>query len=136
MDDAPFVDEELEPNPDLNRITNAVIGAAIAVHRELGPGYFESVYENALAIEFHNRGIEFQRQVMFPVLYDGQLVGEGKLDFLIEKQLIVELKAVDSLSSIHTAQVIAYLKATNCRLALLINFNVRKLVDGVKRVAK
>jgi len=135
MDELPFVDEELEPDPELNRITNTVIGAAIAVHRALGPGYFESVYENALVIEFLKRGIHFQRQVTFPVLYDGQTVGEGKLDFLIEKKVIVELKAVEALNSLHSAQVISYLKTTKCRLALIINFNVRKLVDGVRRIA-
>ena len=134
MDEA-FVDEDMEPNPELNRITNLIIGAAIAVHKELGPGYQESCYENALAIEFNARGIRFVRQPIFSILYRGEKVGEGRLDFLVEDTVVVELKAVESISSLHVAQSISYMKATKKRLALIINFNVRKLVDGIRRVA-
>ena len=135
MENEAFVDEESEPNPEWNRITNLIIGAAIAVHKELGPGHLESCYENALAIEFVARNIRFVRQATFPVLYRSQKVGEGRLDFLVEDMIVLELKAIESISSLHVAQAISYLKATEKRLALIINFNVRKLVDGIRRIA-
>jgi GxxExxY protein len=136
MDPDLLVDEEMEPDPELNRITNMILGAAFEVHTELGPGYGESIYENALASEFRRRGIHFVRQPVFPVLYKGELVGEGRLDFLVEDQVVLELKAVESLSSLFTSQVISYLKATGRRLALLLNFNVRRLKDGIRRIAR
>ena len=135
MADEVFVDEEEEPNALFNRITNDVIGAAIAVHRALGPGYAESVYEKALEIEFRKRRIFFERQLEFPVLYDGIEVGKGRVDFLVEDAVVVELKAVESLAPIHTSQIISYLKASGKHLAIIINFNCRKLIDGVKRVS-
>jgi GxxExxY protein len=135
MADEVFVDEEEEPNALFNRITNDVIGAAIAVHRTLGPGYAESVYEKALEIEFRKRRIFFERQLEFPVLYDGVEVGKGRVDFLVEDTVIVELKAVESLAPIHTSQIISYLKASKKRLAIIINFNSRKLIDGIKRIS-
>src|SRR5438105_3108693 len=113
--------------------TAGVIGAAIEVHRVLGPGYLESVYEEALAAEMELRGIPFQKQVAFALSYKGKPVGEGRLDFLVEGCLIVELKAVDMLAAIHTAQALSYLKATGLHLALLINFNVPVLQNGLKR---
>lgn len=130
------VDYEMEPDAELNRITNVIIGAAIEVHRQLGPGYQESVYEKALTIELQKRGVRFQRQAIFPVMYEGEEVGEARLDFLVEDLVVVELKAVESLGAIHTSQVISYLRATRRPLAILINFNVRKLIDGIKRVAR
>lgn len=114
---------------------NKVIGAAIEVHRHLGPGYLESVYEEALAVELTLRGIPFARQAVFGLDYKGHVIGEGRLDFLVDDCLIVELKAVESLAPIHTAQCISYLKANQRRLALLINFNVPVLKDGIKRIA-
>jgi GxxExxY protein len=123
---------------DLERRTeqaaNLVIGAAIEVHRALGPGYLESVYEQALAVELALRGVRFERQVTFALCYKGHPIGEGRLDLLVEGSLIVELKAVEELSAIHTAQALSYLKATGCHLALLINFNVPLLTSGLKRV--
>ncbi len=119
----------------IEEAANKVIGVAIEVHRHLGPGYLESVYEDALAVEFGLRHIPFTRQVVFALDYKGHKVGEGRMDFLVDDCLIVELKAVEALAPIHTAQVISYLKATNRRLALLINFNVPILKDGLKRVA-
>lgn len=130
-----YVDEEMEPDPRLNRITNAIIGAAIAVHKELGPGYSESCYEKALAIEFNARGIKFVRQVTYPVIYRGEVVGEGRIDFLAENEVVLELKVVEQISSLDVSQVISYLKMTKKRLALIITFNVKKLVDGIRRVA-
>lgn len=115
--------------------SNVVIGAAIEVHRHLGPGYLESVYEDALAVELTLRGIPFARQVVFGLDYKGHVVGEGRLDFLVDGCLIVELKAVETLAPVHKAQCISYLKAKRQRLALLINFNVTVLKDGIKRVA-
>jgi GxxExxY protein len=104
------------------------------VHRALGPGFLESVYEEALAIELAERGIPFSRQHIVGVAYKGRIVGEGKLDFLVSNQLVVELKTVDTLSPIHTAQLLSYLKATQCRIGLVINFNVPILVKGIKRI--
>jgi GxxExxY protein len=118
----------------MNRLTQAVIGAAIEVHRELGPGFLEVVYEDALCIELESRGIGFVRQAAVEVLYKGRIVGQGFIDLFVEESLIVELKAVEQLLQIHTAQVISYLKATGLPLGLLINFNVPKLVQGVKRI--
>ena len=112
-----------------------VIGAAIEVQRQLGPGYLESVYEEALAVELTLRKVPFARQVVFALDYKGHKVGEGRMDFLVDDCLVVELKAVEALAPIHTAQAISYLKATKYRLALLINFNVSVLKDGIKRVA-
>jgi len=129
------VDEEEEPDPELNRITNAIIGAAIEVHRALGPGFPESVYERALHMEFARRRIPFVCQAPVTVTYKGESVGEGKVDFLVEGKVIVELKAVEMLALIHTAQVISYLRALRLRLGVIINFNVRVLKDGIKRIA-
>jgi len=131
-----FVDEDEEPNPELNRITNAIIGAAIAVHAKLGPGYLESFYANALAIEFMKRNITFEKEYRFEVLYDGQVIGVGSVDFLVEGKVIVELKAVDTLTPLFTAQVISYLKANNIKLGILLNFNCKVLKDGIRRIAK
>ena len=125
---------ENEPSGALNALAGAVIGAAISVHRELGPGYLESVYEEALALELRMAGVPFERQVMVAVMYRGQEVGQGKLDMLVDRQLVVELKAVDRLAPIHRAQMISYLKATGCMLGLVINFNETTLAKGVWRI--
>jgi GxxExxY protein len=130
------VDFEDEPDPTLNRWTNAVIGAAIEVHNHLGPGHLEHAYCNAMAIELRQRAVPFERELPISLLYKGEMVGEGRLDFLIAGCVVLEIKAVESLAPIHTAQVISYLKVTGHRLALIINFNVRSLKDGLKRVAR
>jgi GxxExxY protein len=129
-----YVDEEAEPDPELKRVTNLIIGAAIAVHRELGPGHAESAYQKALEIECDARGIRYSSQHRFELTYRGQVVGEGFLDFLVEG-VVVEIKSVEMLAPVHTAQVIGYLRATGLKLALLINFNVKLLRDGIKRVS-
>lgn len=118
----------------INALTERVIGAAIEVHREIGPGYLESIYEQALAIEFTERQIHFSRQHPIHICYKGVAVGEGRLDFLVDNRLIVELKAVEALQPIHHAQVISYLKATDLSLGLLINFNAVTLAKGIRRV--
>ena len=115
-------------------MAHRVIGAAIEVHRHLGPGFLEGVYEEALSIEFRLRGIPFDRQKLIAVGYKNNAVGEGKLDFLVDDRLILELKSVEALSAIHKAQVISYLRATRLHLGLLINFNVPVLKNGLQRV--
>jgi GxxExxY protein len=118
----------------MNRLTEAVIGAAIEVHRELGPGFLESVYEAALCLELTARKISYQRQAEVSVTYKGSPVGQGFIDILVANRLIVELKAVEELIPIHKAQVISYLKTTGLWVGLLINFNVPILKDGIRRV--
>ena len=126
----------IEPDEKLNRLTEAVIGAAIEVHRALGPGFLESTYEEALAIEFEVRGIPFSKQHPVAMHYRERVIGQGRLDFLVADCVIVELKAIDQIASIHKAQVISYLKATNLQVGLLINFNVEVLRDGIRRVVR
>jgi GxxExxY protein len=120
---------------DLDAIAARVIRAAVEVHRHLGPGLTEWVYENALAIELEIQGIRFERQWSFGVAYKGRQVGEGRMDLLVERVLVVELKTVERLAEVHVAQAIGYLRAMGLTLALLINFNVPVLLRGVKRVA-
>ena len=117
-----------------DELTERVIGAAIEVHREVGPGLTEIMYEEALALEFELRGIPFQRQFEVNVSYKGKSIGATRLDFLVDGRLIVELKACESLNQVHRAQCICYLRATRLRTALLINFNVPILKDGIKRI--
>jgi GxxExxY protein len=123
-----------EPDQSLDQLAHAVIGAAIDVHREIGPGFLESVYQNALCYELGLRHIAHESQVAAPVTYKGYAVGEGRIDVLVEKRLIVELKAVEAFEAIHQAQVISYLKAMRLSLGLLINFNMPILKDGIRRV--
>lgn len=123
-----------EPDLLLDALAHDVIGAAIEVHRILGPGYLENVYEQALAKELELRGIPFARQNDFSLDYKGSPVGKGRLDFLVNDKLVLEIKATDSLAPIHKAQVISYLKATGSQLGLLINFNEQLLKNGIQRV--
>ena len=125
---------KVEPNQRVDRLAREVIGAAIEVHRHLGPGFLESVYEEALVIELTLRGIPFERQRPVPVSYKERNVGEGRVDLLVVQELLVELKAVEALAPIHKAQVISYLKAMGIHLGLLINFNVPVLRAGIQRV--
>jgi GxxExxY protein len=114
--------------------TREIIAAAIAVHRELGPGFLESVYEQALAIEFALRGIAYVRQHAVPLFYRDHQIGEHRLDFLVEGKIIVELKAVDALENVHFAIVRSYLKATTVADGLILNFSTMPLT--VKRVRR
>jgi GxxExxY protein len=123
-----------EPESAVDELAHAVIGAAIEVHRTLGPGYVEAVYEEALSVEMRLRGIPFVRQHPMRVMYKGNNVGEGRLDFLVGGVLVVELKAAEGLTPLHKARVISYLKATGNQLGLLINFNVALLREGIQRV--
>lgn len=123
-----------EPDQRLDELARAVIGAAIEVHRCLGPGLQEPLYAPALEIELAIRSIPFQSQLIVPVSYKGHPLGHRRIDLLIGGLLIVELKSVEALAPIHTAQLISYLRLTGRHLGLLINFNVPLLRDGVKRV--
>ncbi len=123
-----------EPSAKVDQLASQVIGAALEVHRVLGAGFLESVYEQALAIELAERNIAFERQKPVELKYKGQIVGDARLDFLVGQCLVVELKAVDAIHPVHQAQVINYLKATNFQLGLLINFNVTQLKSGIKRI--
>lgn len=116
-------------------LTFRVIGAALEVHRELGPGLLESLYESALCIELENRSIPFERQKPLAVDYKGCAIGNLKADIVVDSQVIVELKAVKELSDVDTAQILTYLKVTNIKRGLLINFNVKMLKNGIKRFA-
>jgi len=123
-----------KPDAALDALTYAVIGAAIEVHREIGPGFVEAVYDKALQIELTLRQISFESQYKVPLYYKGHPVGTGQLDFFIQNQLVVELKAVSTLADIHTAQVLRYLQVTKQNLGLLINFHVPVLSHGVERI--
>ena len=125
-----------EPDRAIDAWAHAVIGAAIEVHRDVGPGYQESVYEEALAVEFGIRQIPFVRQHLVEVRYKGIIVGEGRLDFLVGQRLVVELKAVDALHNVHRAQVLSYLKALGTPLGLLLNFKCSLLKDGIERIVR
>ena len=116
-----------EPPAELDRCAQAVIGAAIEVHRHLGPGFLEAVYEQAMMVELAIRGLKVRRQVPIALSYKGHALPTGQLDLLVEDVLVVELKAVERLSPIHTAQLLSYLKAGAFQLGLLINFNVPTL---------
>jgi GxxExxY protein len=115
-------------------LTGRVIGCAIDVHRELGPGLLESTYERCLAHELNLEGIKFQTQCPIPVLYRGLHIDCGyRLDVFVEDQLIVELKSVESLQKIHEAQLLTYMKLAGMQIGLLVNFNVSCLRDGIRR---
>jgi GxxExxY protein len=115
-------------------LTERIISAAIRVHKELGPGFLEAMYEEALAIELAAAGLTFERQKLLPVFYREHLIGEHRLDFLVEGKVIVELKAISALDDIHFAIVRSYLKAANLEDALLLNFATARLT--VKRVGR
>ena len=119
----------------INNITDKIISAAIAVHRELGPGLLESAYEACLVYELVQRGLSIEQQKTLPVIYRDVRVDCGyRIDLFVEKQVIVELKAVEKLEPIHKAQLLSYLKLSGCKVGLLINFNVKILKDGIHRI--
>jgi GxxExxY protein len=118
-----------------DELTEKIIGAAIEVHRVLGPGMLESIYEEALCHELCLRGIRVTRQVEVDVRYKDVVIKGQKLDLLVEEQVIVELKSVTRLPEVATVQTLSYLKATGLKRALLLNFGERRLVDGIKRIS-
>ena len=120
---------------ELNRVTSQIIGSAIDVHRALGPGLLESAYEACLAYELAQRGLNVEQQKPLPVIYKGVSLDAGyRLDLLVDRSVVVELKAVESLNSLHKAQLLSYLKLSGLKLGLLINFNVQVLKNGIQRV--
>jgi len=119
----------------LNHLSNLIIGAALEVHREVGPGMLESAYEACLAFELSRRGLGFEKQKPLPLQYKSMRLGCGfRLDLLVEKLIVVEVKAVERIDRIHRSQLLHYLKQMRLNLGLLINFNVRLLEDGVQRI--
>lgn len=124
----------VEPCVEANEVAREVVDAAIEVHRELGPGYVESVYEASLAHELGLRGLQVERQPLVRVQYKDLVVGEGRIDVLVSNLVVVELKAVSELADVHTAQLISYLKATRLSLGLLLNFGGAQMRTGVRRV--
>jgi GxxExxY protein len=124
-----------ELEPAINALSERVIGAAIEVHRELGPGLLESIYEQALCREMESSGILFERQAAIPVLYKGKpLECSLRLDLIVSQAIIVELKAVDILLPIHEAQLLSYLRLARKPLGLLVNFHSPTLKQGLKRL--
>ena len=121
---------------DLEELISSVIGAAIEVHRHLGPGFLESIYEQALCFELIERDISFERQKEIAVPYKGNRLTGQRLDLLVGARLVVELKAVEQILPIHEAQTLSYLKALGLRAGLLLNFNVKQLKYGIKRLVK
>ncbi|MES2836368.1 MAG: GxxExxY protein [Bacteroidota bacterium] len=118
-----------------NQITEIVIGCAIKVHKALGPGLLESAYEACMEHELQKTELNIQRQKALPVVYDEIKLDCGyRLDLIINDKVIIEIKAVEALHDIHLAQILTYLRLSDCRVGLLINFNVLKLTDGLKRV--
>lgn len=123
-------------NTSLNTLTDQIIGAAIEVHRELGPGLLESAYQRALAHELRARGIQFEEQKLCPVQYKDLMIDDAyRLDFLVGGAVVVELKVVDTLLDVHEAQVLTYLRFTGCRVGLLLNFRATVLARGLRRLA-
>jgi len=122
---------------ELEDLSRALIDSAFKVHRSLGPGLLESVYQACLCIELSKRGIDFESQAPVPITYDGVRLEAGlRLDLLVERSLIVEIKAVEKLLPIHQSQLLTYLKLSELRLGLLINFNVVLFKQGVKRLIR
>jgi len=122
---------------ELNEITGEIIGCCIEIHRELGPGLLESAYEECLAYELLNAGLSFERQKSIPIRYKKIAIEYGyRMDFVVEDQVVVELKSIEIISPVHTAQILTYMKLAEKEAGLLINFNVLLLKNGIKRFLK
>jgi GxxExxY protein len=125
----------MEQGENLNELTEAIIGAAMTVHSVLGPGLLESAYEARLEFELSRRGFRVERQKPLPVVYqDVELDAGYRVDLLVEGQVMLEIKAVDKLTSVHEAQLLSYLRLSGCNVGLLLNFNVVRLKDGIRRL--
>jgi GxxExxY protein len=119
-----------------NEIGQRVLGCALAVHRALGPGLLESVYETCLAHELGKAGLDFDRQLSLPVTYDGLVLDMAyRLDLLVLKRVVIEIKAIESVTAVHRAQLLSYLRLGEFRLGYVLNFNVSLLKDGIHRIA-
>jgi GxxExxY protein len=123
-----------EPDPELDELVRRFIGVCIEVHKHTGAGLDEATYEGALAIELELQRIPFSRQAIVEIGYKGRKIGERRLDFIIAGRLVVEIKAVEQLTPLHSAQLLTYLRATNKKLGVLANFNVPLMGDGLKRI--
>jgi GxxExxY protein len=116
-------------------LTEQIIGAAIEVHKHWGPGLYEEIYERSICHELRLRNVAFEKQVLLPLVYKGDRVGDDlRLDLIVQSKVVVELKAIRELEPIHEAQLLTYMKLTGCRVGLLINFNVPVLTKGIKRM--
>ena len=130
-----FTAEDAEGAENWNAVTNKIIGAAMRVHSALGPGLLESAYEACMAYELAREGLRFEQQKALPLVYREVRLDCGyRLDLLVEGKVIVEIKSVDTLAPIHTAQLLSYLRLADCRVGLLLNFNSRSLKNGIRRV--
>ena len=125
---------EMRSIDDLNELTKKIIGCAIEVHRQLGPGLLESIYEKALYIELSLAGLKFENQKIIVVKYKNNKIGEFRIDILVENSIILELKSVERFDPVFEAQLLSYMKLGNYKLGLLINFNHNLLKDGIKRI--
>lgn len=122
---------------EINKLTSIIIGCAIRVHKALGPGLLESTYSACLNYELINEGLNVQQELSLPLIYKEVQMDVGyRLDMLVEKRVVVEVKSVEALRDVHTAQVLTYLKLSNAQIGLLINFNESKLVTGIKRLIR
>jgi len=121
-------------SPELEDLVHRTIGAFLTVHRELGSGMSEGIYSAAAQIELMSRGIPFEHERTFPVRYRGHLLGHQRIDLFVDGRLIVEVKSVERLHPVHVAQVVSYLRVTGVRIALLVNFNVAILKQGIRRI--
>lgn len=120
---------------EYNKLTEQIIGCAIKIHRSLGPGLLESAYQECLFFELKKSGLFVEKEKPLPLVYEEVKLDCGyRIDLLVERQVIIELKSVETLNDVHTAQVLTYLKLSNCRIGLLINFNVIQLTAGIKRL--
>lgn len=119
---------------EVEALVSRTIGCAIEVHRHLGPGLLERIYARALSIELGACGIAFVPEQRFPIYYRGHLLHEQRVDLVVEGQLIVEVKAVENIAPVHQAQVLSYLRASEMRVGLLMNFNAARLADGLRRI--
>ncbi len=128
------VGEKMKDMKELNKITEKIIGCAIEVHKILGPGLLESLYEKALYCEFKLEHLSYKNQLIIPIMYKGIKLGEHRIDTLVENEIIIELKAVSKIEPVFEAQLLSYLRLTGKKLGLLINFNVPILRDGIKRI--
>ena len=117
-------------------ITDKILGCAVAVHKAIGPGLAESSYQAAMAIEMTEQGMSFEREPSLPVTYRGKIIGHHRPDFVVENAVVVELKVVRSFEPVFTTQVLTYLRLTELRVGLLINFNVEAMGFGIKRIVR
>lgn len=119
-----------------NEISNIVIGCALKVHSALGPGLLESAYEECLYFELLKTNLKVEKQKAMPLMYEGVKLDCGyRIDLMVENKVVIELKSVETLSRLHASQVVTYLKLSNCKLGMLLNFNVEHMKDGIKRIA-